>query len=134
MAIVRFHQKALITNNTGQLLALRASYKGKRWDLPGGAVEIPELHDIALRRELLEETGIEAVDVVPVVVETNYDMDADAYVLFVGYHGNYNGGEIRLSSEHLAFRWMTPPEFLRSDAIPYLRDFVRLWLETRRQN
>lgn len=127
MTNINFHQKVVILNDKNELLALLASYKGLRWDLPGGAVELPELHEDALRREVAEEAGIEIGNIVPVEVETGYNSDEDCYVIFIGYQCRYAGGKIRLSDEHSQYKWMTQDEFLAMNAIPYLKDLVRKW-------
>lgn len=65
MSKVNFHQKVIILNAEGKFLILKAAYKGEKWDLPGGAVEIPENHEEALRREVREETGLEVEHIIP---------------------------------------------------------------------
>lgn len=52
--------QGVVCGERGVLLAVRSDLRG--WELPGGTLEPGERHREALRRELLEETGIE-VDV-----------------------------------------------------------------------
>jgi 8-oxo-dGTP pyrophosphatase MutT (NUDIX family) len=51
---------AYIVNDKNQLLVVRVKNTGKFW-LPGGAVENDELMEDGLRRETMEEVGIEIV-------------------------------------------------------------------------
>lgn len=49
----------LLRNASGHVLLVRTSYKGGRWQLPGGAAHKDEPPHLARRRELAEETGID---------------------------------------------------------------------------
>lgn len=56
---------AIITNERGEVLllehVLRSSVSG--WGVPGGFIKKGEQPEIALRREIMEETGLELTDV-----------------------------------------------------------------------
>ena len=125
MTKVSFHQKVILINAEGKILALKASYKNLRWDLPGGAVEIPEEHEIALRREVQEEAGIEIKNIIPLQVSSGHNKETDEYVLFIGFQAEALSTTITLSSEHTEYKWVTKEEFLQLDATPYLIEFVK---------
>ena len=59
-----FAQKALIVHD-GKILLLQNSARHKwatlQWTLPGGRIEVGEILDHSLRREVMEETGLEIV-------------------------------------------------------------------------
>jgi len=94
---------AVITNASGQVLLLQASYGDRRWGLPGGALEPGETVHQALLRECREELGLEV---------------SIAYLSGIYYHAAYqsqvcifrchlpDGAMLRLSSEHLAWRYL----------------------------
>lgn len=125
MTKLNFHQKAIVVNSEGKFLTLKKSYAEKTWDLPGGAVEIPEEHEAGLRREIREETGCEVgASIRPLSVSSGYNQKEDEYFLFIGYVIAAISSEVKLSSEHTEFRWVTREEFLQLDATPYLKDFV----------
>ena len=52
---------AVIHDDRGRLL-LQKKHDGT-WSLPAGAIELGESPEVAVRREVLEETGIECLDV-----------------------------------------------------------------------
>jgi ADP-ribose pyrophosphatase YjhB (NUDIX family) len=49
---------AAIFDEAGRLLCVRMNYASKRWSTPGGRVEAGESPLDALKREVLEETGL----------------------------------------------------------------------------
>jgi 8-oxo-dGTP diphosphatase len=58
------HEGALVAVSVGsELLLLRSSYR-RAWNFPGGSVHPGETPEIAVRRELTEETGIVAGELV----------------------------------------------------------------------
>jgi 8-oxo-dGTP diphosphatase len=49
----------LVRDEAGRILAVRTTYLGPGWMLPGGRIERSETPHVAAARETLEETGIE---------------------------------------------------------------------------
>lgn len=64
MSKIQLRVEAVLLNGDGEILLALHKKKGKSyWVLPGGHVEFGEKMDAALRRELLEELGLEHVSV-----------------------------------------------------------------------
>jgi len=80
-----------------------------QWFLPGGAIERDELPEVAARRELIEESGLdivgelELVGAYPIWV---YGGDA----LQLSYRAKVTDGDVVLSDEHSGARWDDPIE------------------------
>ncbi|KAH0840566.1 hypothetical protein FOPE_06049 [Fonsecaea pedrosoi] len=53
----RMAVRAILVNNTNDLIALIYIAKGNYYKLPGGGVEANEDHKLGVERETLEETG-----------------------------------------------------------------------------
>lgn len=53
--------KALILRNNTELLLVRHSYTPEKYSLPGGGVKRGESAEVALRREIQEEIGLDTV-------------------------------------------------------------------------
>ncbi|MDO8425499.1 MAG: NUDIX domain-containing protein [bacterium] len=124
MAKIHLHQKAVILNKEEKFLVLKATYKGLKWDLPGGALEFPELHNASLKREVREEAGLDIENIVPLDIQTAYNQEKDDYIIFIGYKCAALSGAVTVSSEHSEHAWVTKDEFLQLDAAPYLKEFI----------
>lgn len=56
----RIGAAAVVFDEAGRVLLVRHSYGKQNWELPGGGAEDQESAEDTARRELLEETGLEA--------------------------------------------------------------------------
>jgi len=86
---------------------------GDRFDLPGGRIDNVE-HDIPLTeiiaRETTEELGKDVIYKLgkPIFQFRRHFDDEGLYIFLVVYEAEYISGDIRLSAEHLNFRWVNP--------------------------
>jgi ADP-ribose pyrophosphatase YjhB (NUDIX family) len=77
----------IVVNEQGQVLLVRQNYGASKdkWILPGGYVERDELLTDAVRREVREETGIEA-EVVGIVGVRHRIDNPNVYMIFLLRH------------------------------------------------
>jgi 8-oxo-dGTP diphosphatase len=106
---------AVIVQDGRVLLIRRAQepLKGE-WSLPGGAVELGETLEQAVRREVLEETGlvIETVDIVQAFDRISRDAEGRVryhYVL-IDFLCRVAGGSLVCATDALEGRWATANE------------------------
>lgn len=98
----RLSAHAVITDDEGRVLLLKATYGALSWGLPGGALEPGETIHECVRRECLEELGL-AVDVRHLTgVYFHAAVDAHAFIFRASLPA---GAAIRLSAEHSEARW-----------------------------
>ena len=102
-------QKAFIERD-GKVLVLRDPVDGL--DFPGGKIQEGESNFVeSLKREVREETGLEIVVGDPFTTWYNkfppHHRNANKEVYLVGFCCKYVSGEVRLSSEHDQFKWIT---------------------------
>ncbi|MBS0615874.1 MAG: NUDIX domain-containing protein [Verrucomicrobia bacterium] len=103
--------KALIFNDEGKLLLLKAK---KFWDIPGGRIHKNESVEAALRREVLEETGLKHIEIIRPFLMILSDIrinlpGGDAGLIYSTHICKMMENEpIVLSHEHLEYDWLDP--------------------------
>ncbi len=106
--------KAIVVNDGDEVLVIRRSPLSSTnpgcWDLPGGKMDGRELLADTLVREVREETGltVSAVEARPFHV-SNFAKEP-FLVTCVTFACPSFEGEVRLSGEHVEYRWVAPRE------------------------
>lgn len=113
----------LIRNAAGEALMIQSPERG--WEVPGGRVEEGEDLIQALKREILEESGVKAEIGALVGV---YSRIMPPYMILLGFTGRYQSGELTTSEESVAVEWVKPEDVLGRISHPAIRDRVRDWL------
>lgn len=114
--VLRVAAKALIVNQAGEVLILReaSTYSDGtqigRYGLPGGRLDIGESFEDGLRREALEETGLEVEPLRPVFVgEWRPEIKGIPHqIIAVFVVCNAKTTDIILSDEHDSYEWIMP--------------------------
>ena len=118
-----------LVERDGRLLLARRALEPRRgaWDLPGGFLEEGERPLDGLRRELLEETGLEiAIGPFVAAVVDPYD---DRFVLGLTWRATPVGGVARADDDVAELRWFAPDELPRAEefAFPSQPGLAALW-------
>jgi len=109
---------ALIQHSSGRLLMIRTHKWGHRWGIPGGKIERGESSEQALRREVMEETGLELGDIRFVLVQDCIDspeFQRPAHFVLLNYFARTEQGDVTLNEEAEEFQWLSPTEALALD-------------------
>ena len=117
---------ALLLDEQGRFLLVKRAAASKHWagdwELPGGKVEPGEQIDVAVQREVEEETGL-VIILDGVVGATSFELPALG-VAMLCFHARVRAGDVRISSEHEEFRWIKPAEVLAMKLRPIMRDLL----------
>ncbi len=118
----------VISNKEGQILLLKRSSTSRfnpgRWDLPGGKIDACEEFQEALKREILEETGLE-VSVTGLGGASAAIMNG-THVIFLVMRGEITSDdrEPSVSNEHDDFLWIEPGAISDVDLCEQFRDII----------
>ena len=103
---------ALIFNSKNEVLMIRTHKWSNKWGIPGGKIKWGETSDTALRREILEETGLKVSGIKFVLVQDcihSKEFYRDAHFVLLNYTCRCAGKpKVVLNEEGREFRWLTP--------------------------
>jgi phosphoglycolate phosphatase-like HAD superfamily hydrolase/ADP-ribose pyrophosphatase YjhB (NUDIX family) len=103
---------ALIFNDTGEVLMIRTHKWSGLWGIPGGKIKWGETSEAALRREIKEETNLDATDIEFVLVQDcirSKEFYREAHFVLLNYTCRCSGKkpDVVLNEEGREFRWLT---------------------------
>ncbi len=105
---------AFVIERNGEILMLRRSidkdHAPGAWETGSGRVEYGEEAEEAVRREVLEETGLVVEIKAPVATFHFYRGAAREEAIGITFWCRYVAGELVTSAEHDLARWMRPAE------------------------
>jgi ADP-ribose pyrophosphatase YjhB (NUDIX family) len=122
---------ALIVDEQNRLLLLKRTDSGC-WGPPGGAVELGEVVEMAARREVHEETGLELGELSLFGVFSGpelfyrYPNGDEVHNVTIVYLARHPGGEVCLNGEHTAWDWFAAaeiPENISPPILPVIAQF-----------
>lgn len=112
----------------GKILLLKvrseSSHDAGKWEIPGGKVKKCEFFDDALRREYLEETGLEiTIESLYNIIQNNYTAcktNEEVKSIQLIMKVTSSGDEVAISPEHDEYGWFTGEEvneFIEKDLL-----------------
>jgi 8-oxo-dGTP diphosphatase len=113
----------LVRNADNEVLLIRHHKRG--WEMPQGRVEEGENLLDALRREVLEEAGVE---IEPGPLAAVWSMLSPPPAVIFTFLGRYTGGELSFSGDSLEACWFAADEALEQVTGPVMHDRLRVLL------
>lgn len=129
--------KAIIFNVKGKVLIINKSVtekiNPKTIDIPGGRLEFGENPEDGLKREVLEEVGLE-IDIIAPSRVWSMTKD-DLYLVGITFSTICKNGkaEINLSDEHESFVWLSVSDIQKGEYPIWVKDEVRNALTIKRR-
>ena len=127
--ILQVGVKVIIRNDKDEILLLRRTMQyllpadtSESWDIPGGRIETGEKLDAALAREVQEETGVRLKGSPTLLIAQDIIVPTkDLHVVRLTYVHTQELGDIVLSDEHDAFKWVPVSDAKRMSIEPFLK-------------
>lgn len=115
--------QAIIRNSRNEILLLKRSKHGGWFTLPGGTVEQGEDIKACLKRELLEETGLDLKVDTPVWIWQSDHIGKDLLgIVFSIDNKVADDAIIKLSPEHNEFKWYNITDLFNDENVdPYIK-------------
>ena len=119
---------AVIVDGEGRILLIQRGHapSAGRWTLPGGRLEPGETDADALRREVLEETGL-AVEVGRLAGTLERPGTGGATYVIHDYVCRVTGGTALAGSDAADLRWVTRAEMATLDTTEQLAELLGEW-------
>ena len=121
--------RVVVRDERGRVLLIKRSsgstHQAGMWELPGGKMDPGEGFEHALLREVVEETGLTiSLDAVAGSAESEVAAYRVAHLIM---EGSTPSTDVRLSSEHDAFRWVDCSEIGSVDLCDHFRPFFEVY-------
>jgi len=123
---------ALIFSPEGELFLMRSHKWRDMYVIPGGHIELGERMQEALRREILEETGLEIYDIQFLACQEFVYDEAfwkRRHFIFFDYVCRTDSLDVTLNDEAQEYVWVTVEEALELPIEPYTRTAIEMYLE-----
>ena len=129
----------LIFNSKNEVLMIRTHKWSNLWGIPGGKIKWGEPSEAALRREILEETGLKIRDIKFVLVQDcihSKEFYRDAHFVLLNYTCRCVGKKpvVKLNEEGREFRWVTPAATLKMNLNRPTQILIRAVLKSKIAN
>lgn len=96
------------------------------WELPGGGLGFGESPEDTLKREIFEETGLDAEVLSPIHV-WSFLKTPQLQVVGITYQCSVSHKEVHLSGEHSAYQWIRKEDLPGINILPELLADMEKW-------
>jgi len=118
----------IVDEKNGNVLIVRSSKWQNKYTVPGGHIELGELAEDAIKREVKEETGLDVevqkLLLVQQAIYPKYYIKHEHFI-FMDYVCNAKNTDVKLDGRELQeYVWVTPRDAMDLDLEDFTRNFV----------
>ena len=106
MQKIEFAVKGLVIYDNKFLAVHKSNIKSPKYELPGGKMSFGETAEDTLKRELMEEVGVQVIPL-KIIDTWNYLTKANQVTGIIYLCAANNPGSVVLSSEHDDYEWLS---------------------------
>ncbi|WP_066501472.1 NUDIX hydrolase [Abyssisolibacter fermentans] len=121
-ALIFFEERFLIIKRTD-----KARGDFYHWEFPGGRLEFGESPKEALKREIIEETGLKNVDCLYPINAWNFLKDEHTEIIGITYLCKSEDKKIELSIEHDEYAWISYDDIINYNFSPGILEDIKKW-------
>ncbi len=99
------------------------------WELPGGGLNFGEFPELALKREIKEETGLD-INVIKPLIVWSFNKNTTKQVVGITYLCEAINDEVVISEEHDNYTWVKKEDFNKIILLPELKEDMKKWMES----
>lgn len=125
---------AIIFNPKGKILLCKSHKWGNKYVIPGGHIELGEKMEEALKREILEETGLNIYDIRLIGLKESIYSDTfheKKHFIFIDYLCKTDSSDVLLNDEAETYEWVDINEIDHYDLGGFIK---KLLLKLRSKN
>ncbi len=125
---------AIIFNPEGKILLCKSHKWGNKYVIPGGHIELGEKMEEALKREILEETGLNIYDIRLIGLKESIYSDTfheKKHFIFIDYLCKTDSSDVLLNDEAETYEWVDINEIDHYDLGGFIK---KLLLKLRSKN
>lgn len=125
---------AVIFNPDGKLLLCKSHKWNNKYIIPGGHIELGEKMEEALKREILEETGLNIYDIKLISIKESVYSDMfheKKHFIFIDYQCKTDSSYVILNNEAEEYEWIDIEEIEKYDMGGFTRELL---MELRNKN
>jgi len=126
----------IIYNEKGEILLIKNPKFGDFWTIPGGHIELDEPAEEALKREIMEETGLELKNIEPIGFTEGINPEffhKKKHFIYLNYLAELAGGEMTKSEEMTEYLWIAPEKTGDLKISESVRPLIDIYLEKKNE-
>lgn len=126
---------ALIFNQNKEVFLMKSHKFKDKYVIPGGHIEFGEKIEDALKREILEEAGLEISDIKFIslqecVFDDKVFYKPNRHFIFIDYICKTDSTDVELNDEGQSYVWVKVNEALKLDVEPYTAYVIKEYLKS----
>jgi molecular chaperone GrpE (heat shock protein) len=125
----------IIYNDKGEILLIKNPKFGDFWTIPGGHIELDEPAEEALRREIMEETGLELKNIEAIGFTEGINpkfFHKPKHFIYLNYLAELAGGEIKKTEEMTEYLWIDPEKAQEMKLSESIKPLIEYYIEKKK--